>query len=142
LANYRFHFNDWNGIEANYAYTKFSQYYTPGFTAQAQANEFTVAYVNNLGRPAKAKIRPFVEAGTGLLIFSPVPAGSTTNGTRQDRAVFLFGGGVDWHIKRNISVRLGFRDLIYTAPDFAVGVQVTKAATQMPEPYAGIAFRF
>lgn len=142
LASYRYHFNNWNAVEANYDYTKFSQFYTPGYTTQARANEFSVAYVNTLGRPAEARFRPFLEAGTGELSFSPIAAGSTTSGQRQNRVAFLYGAGVDWHAKNRFSVRLGYRGLLYNAPDFVVAVQVTRALTHMAEPYAGIVFRF
>jgi outer membrane immunogenic protein len=142
LFGYRFHFNNWNAIEVNYSYTNFSQRYTPGFTTQARANELGVAYVNTLGRPADARIRPFFEVGTGGLVFSPIPAGSTTNGSLQTRPALVYGGGVDFRASDRISVRLGYRGLLYTAPDFFVNVEVTKALTQMAEPYAGVVFRF
>lgn len=144
LANYRYHFNDWSAIEVNYAYTRFTQNYFPsgGSSTQAKAQEFTLAYVNTLGTKPSARFRPFVEAGTGGLIFSPIVAGSTVSGLTQDRSVFLYGAGVDWHAMRHISLRVGYRGLIYKAPDFTVSAQVTNATTNMSEPYVGVVFRF
>jgi outer membrane immunogenic protein len=144
LANYRYHFNDWSAIEVNYDYTRFSQYYYPagGSITQANVQEFTLAYVNTLGTKPTARFRPFVEAGTGGLIFSPVAAGSTVSGLTDDRAAFLYGAGVDWRATPRISVRLGYRGLIYKAPDFAVSSQLTNAVTNMSEPYVGVAFHF
>ena len=151
LSNYRYQFNSWSAIQVNYAYTSFSQYYSPGYTSEshgddhitrASAHELTFAYVNTFGKSADVRIRPFVEAGTGVFIFSPTSKGSTVSGATQSRAVFLYGGGLDWRVTGNISVRLGYRGLIYTAPDFVVSVQTTNALTHMAEPYIGIVFHF
>ncbi|HEX4001188.1 MAG TPA: outer membrane beta-barrel protein [Candidatus Acidoferrales bacterium] len=144
LANYRYRFSRWGAIEVNYGYSRFSQHYTPAITTtQANVDELTLAYVNTLGRPANNRLGPFVEAGTGALIFSPVSAGSTVGAIRQSRAVFLFGGGIDWHAVQHISLRLGFRGLVYQAPDFLIaGQQTTNAVTTMAEPYVGVVFRF
>jgi opacity protein-like surface antigen len=100
------------------------------------------SYVSNLGFSRHARLRPFVEAGTGGLIFSPITAGTGQPGIAltQDRMVFLYGGG-DYRALHNISVRLGYRGLIYKVPDFAVGDQVTNAVTNQAEPYVGLVFR-
>jgi outer membrane immunogenic protein len=144
LANYRYHFDGWSAIEFNYSYARFTQNYFPsgGSETQANAQEFTLAYVNTLGVKRSARVKPFVEAGTGGLIFSPIAAGSTVSGLTQDRAVFLFGAGVDLHPLRRISLRLGYRGLVYKAPDFSVSTEVTNALTNMSEPYVGVVFRF
>jgi outer membrane immunogenic protein len=144
LAVYRYHFNQWSAIEVNYSYTRFSQTYSPsgGSITQANAQEFTLAYVNSLGTRPSRRIRPFVEAGTGGVIFSPVAAGSTVGGLTQDRAVLLVGAGVDWRAIRRVSLRLGYRGLVYKAPDFSVPAQVTNATTIMSEPYLGVVVRF
>lgn len=144
LADYRYQFDGWSALEFNYSYTRFTQYYFPsgGSITQSNAQEFTLAYVNTLGTPRSARLKPFVEVGTGGLIFSPVPAGSTVSGLTQDRAVFLFGAGAEYRVAPRISLRLGYRGLIYKAPDFAVPTQVTNAVTIMSEPYVGVALRF
>ena len=143
LANYRYHFNDWSAIEANYDFTRFTQYYSSGGSiTQANAEEFTLAYVNTLGVRPGARIKPFVEVGTGALVFSPVNAGSTVAGLTDGRPVFLYGVGLDYRVMHRISVRAGYRGLLYKAPDFAVSSQLTNAFTNMSEPYVGVAFRF
>lgn len=145
LADYRYHFSDWSAIELNYSYTRFTQNYsyTSGNAiTQANAQEFTLAYVSTLGKPASARIRPFVEAGTGGIVFSQVTAGSTFSGLTQDRAVFLFGAGADWHLTSLLSLRAGYRGLLYQAPDFSVPQAVTHRATILSEPYVGVVFRF
>jgi len=144
LAVYRYHFNKWSAIEVNYSYARFSQSYSPsgGSITQANAQEFTLAYVNSLGTKPSLRVRPFVEAGTGGVFFSPVAAGSTVSGLTQDRAALLIGAGADWRAFRRVSLRLGYRGLVYKAPDFSVPAQGTNATTILSEPYAGIVIRF
>jgi outer membrane immunogenic protein len=147
LLNYRHDFNNWSGLELNYAHNRFTQYYAAGGSladqTQSNVNEVTLAYVSTLGFSPRARIRPFVEAGTGGLIFSPVTAGTTTPfALTQDRMAFVYGGGVDYRLMRRFAVRVGYRGLIYKAPDFTAGDQVTNALTHEAEPYAGIVFRF
>jgi len=148
LVNYRYDFNDWSAIEVNYDYTHFSQFYgASGFTmasfvTRANVNEATLAYVFTFDKAADARYRPFVEAGTGALFFSPVPKASTVAGLTQDQAAFLYGGGMDWNVASNVSVRFGYRGLVYRAPDFVVPVQSTNAITHLAEPYVGVVVRF
>lgn len=148
LANYRYHVNDWAGFEFNYAYTRFSQNYSPvastviSSTTQANANEFSLAFVSTLGVRKSARIRPFVEAGTGALLLSPVAKGSTVSGFGDDRGAFVFGGGADFRLTPMVSFRLGYRDLIYKAADFGIPTQLTNAVTNMSEPYVGLVLHF
>ena len=144
LANYRYRFNRWSAIEINYGHSRFTHYYTPAVThTQSNADELTMAYVNTLGRPVSARFGPFVELGTGALIFSPIAVGSSVGALRQGRPVLVFGTGIDWRAVPHLSLRLGYRVLIYKAPDFLVGgQQTTNATTTMSEPYFGIVIRF
>ncbi|MFZ3216803.1 MAG: outer membrane beta-barrel protein [Candidatus Acidiferrales bacterium] len=142
LINYRYHFNRWSAIEANYGNTLFSQIYTSGSVTQARVQEATFAYQFTFGVDSEARFHPFLEAGTGALFFSPVLAGSSGGGVSQNRGTFLYGAGVTYKLVRNFSVQAGYRGLVYTAPDFALPTQVTNAKTQMAEPYVGLTYRF
>jgi len=143
LANYRYHFNDWSAVEVNYGYTRFSQYYSSGSITQANAHEATFAYQFTFGIPRDARLRPFLEAGTGALFFTgPISGGSSAGGLGQARPVFLYGGGVEYKLKGPFAAQLGYRGLVYKAPDFTVSTQLTNARTNMAEPYVGLTFRF
>jgi outer membrane immunogenic protein len=148
LVNYRYGFNTWSGLEANYDYTQFSQFYGPsGFTrasyvTKADVNEATMAYVFTPRKADDARYRPFAEAGGGALFFSPRSAGSTVGGLAQTRAAFLYGAGIDWNAANKVSVRLGYRGLVYRAADFGVSVQHTGAMANLAEPYVGVVVRF
>jgi opacity protein-like surface antigen len=142
LANYRYHFNRWSAVEANYGNTLFSQVYNTGTVTQARVQEATFAYMFTFGVERDARFRPFVEAGTGALFFSPVFAGSTGPAVSQNRPVLLYGGGVAYRLTNRFSVQAGYRGLVYTAADFSVPTQVTNAKTNLAEPYVGVSFRF
>lgn len=143
LVNYRYHFNRWSGVELNYGYTRFSQFYDSGSFTQARSQEATFAYLFTFGIPRESRFHPFAEAGAGALFFSPLAAGSNNTGvTSQNRAALLYGVGASYRLKGNLSVQAGYRGLAFTAPDFTVPNQVTNAKTQMAEPYAGLTFRF
>jgi opacity protein-like surface antigen len=143
LVNYRYHFNRWSAIEVNYAHTQFTQYYSSGSATQAAVNEATVAYQFTFGIPQESRFHPFVEAGTGAVLFStPINAGSNSGGFSQGRPTLLYGAGVAYKLVGPVSVQVGYRGLIYKAPDFAITSQFTNATTQMAEPYVGFTVRF
>lgn len=142
LVNYRYHFNRWSAVEANYGNTLFSQVYNTGTVTQARVQEATFAYMFTFGVDRDARFHPFLEAGTGALFFSPVSAGSTGPALSQNRPALLYGGGVAYRLTNRFSVQAGYRGLVYTAADFSVPTQVTNAKTNMAEPYVGVSFRF
>src|SRR5580692_7598304 len=94
LVSYRYHFNRWSAVEANYGNTLFSQFYNSGTVTQARDQEATLAYMFTFGVARDARLHPFLEAGTGALFFSPTVAGSTGPSVNQNRPVLLYGGGV------------------------------------------------
>jgi opacity protein-like surface antigen len=142
VVNYRYHFNRWSAVEANYGNTLFSQVYNSGTVTQARVQEATFAYMFTFGVDRDARFHPFLEAGTGALFFSPTVLGSTGPAVSQNRPVLLYGGGVAYRLNNHLSVQGGYRGLVYTAADFSVPTQVTNAKTNMSEPYVGVSFRF
>jgi opacity protein-like surface antigen len=142
LANYRYHFNRWSAVEVNYSHTKFSQFYNNGTVTQANVNEATFAYLFTFGISEEARLHPFVEAGTGVLFFSPIAAGTNSGSLSQDRATFLYGGGLTYKLAHKLSLQVGYRGLIYRTPDFTIATQFTNAPTHMAEPYGGLTYRF
>lgn len=142
LVNYRYHFNRWSAVEVNYGYSRFSQLYNSLYFTQAKTQEATFAYQFTFGIPSEKRLHPFVEAGAGALFFSPELAGSSGVAFNQNRATLLYGAGATYKLRGNLNLQVGYRGLVYTAPDFAVPPQVTNARTHMAEPYVGLTFRF
>ena len=148
LINYRYHFNGSSAIETSYAHTRFTQFYTPASSTTyssaitSNLDEATLAYVYTFRKPAGRRYKPFLEAGTGALIFRPTGQTFTVGELTQDRSTLLYGGGVDWKVSERLSLRLGYRGFVYKAPDFALAIQVTNELTHMAEPYVGVVYRF
>jgi hypothetical protein len=49
---------------------------------------------------------------------------------------------VTYKMLGQLAVQLGYRGLIYKAPDFTVPSQLTNATSHMAEPYVGLTYRF
>lgn len=140
LANYRFFFNRYNGIEANYAYTSNTQNFGAGGSVagvNTDSHELSAAYVLRL--PHKV-ISPFVLAGAGGLIFDPQNfAGATT----QARAAFVYGAGADINLSKHLFLRAEYRGLVYNTPTYGLaGLAGTDRITHEAEPSVGFGWRF
>jgi opacity protein-like surface antigen len=140
LANYRFFFNRYNGIEADYAYTSNTQNFGAGGSLagiNTNAHELSAAYVLRL--PHKV-ISPFMLAGAGGLIFDPKNfAGAST----QARAAFVYGAGADINVSKHLFMRAEYRGLVYNTPTFGfAGLAGTDRVTHDAEPSVGFGWRF
>jgi opacity protein-like surface antigen len=150
LATYRHALKQRHALELNYAFTRNSQNYTVTDLSGNQSlnsirssvHEATADYVFT---PRKsARLSPFLLAGGGALIFSPVSnSNSTASGaTTEAKGVFLYGGGVDYKLLHNIALRLQYRGLLYQAPDFNIFGYSTSSWQHTAEPSAGVVYRF
>ena len=119
LVGYRYHFNDWFAAEANYGYGRNTQGYlnTSGFSRiQSNVHEATAAFV--VTPPITvAKLKPFLLAGSGALVFDPRnDTGTSIAGAqRQAKAAFLYGGGADYNLTHHLALRAEYRGLVYKA---------------------------
>jgi hypothetical protein len=85
-AGYRFHLNASSALEGRYGFSRNSQKYTIGGTVSsipAYLSEISGSYIYNFAK--SRSIRPFLEGGGGLLLFSPgnygggaTPSGAST----------------------------------------------------------------
>src|SRR5580692_6882230 len=100
LLNYRFHINRWLAAEASYGYDRNTQQnFTPSgnFGIQSNIHEATGALVVNV--PVYVlRLRPYVLAGAGALVFDPTNnnGGFASVAQSQARPAFVYGGGVDY----------------------------------------------
>src|SRR4030095_11839315 len=115
LTGYRFYFNHWLGADASYGYARNTQNNTTSdgaFNVHSNIHQTTGALV--LGVPvSSARLRPYGLAGGGVLTFDPsADLGAFVSGaSTQNKAVFLYGGGVDFRISSVISLRAEYRGL-------------------------------
>ena len=146
LVNYRFHINGWLAAEANYGYARDTQQnFTPArnFGIQSNVHQATGALVVNI--PVYThRMRPYVLAGTGALVFSPTNAagGFVLGAQRQARPAFVYGGGVDYKLVQHVALRLEYRGFVYDRPDFGIAALPSNVTTHTAEPSAGIVFHF
>ena len=94
LVNYRFHINGWLAAEASYGYDRNTQQnFTPSgnFGVQTNVHQATGALVANLP-VSVARMRPYVLAGAGALVFDPTGnnTGIRFRGAERRRARHLF----------------------------------------------------
>jgi hypothetical protein len=111
--------------------------------AQATARELTLGYV---AHPIKLPfgVNPYVGAGGGTMHFIPTPAGGQGL-PFQYRAVYYYNLGVEDSFTGSAShlgVRLGFRQLIYLAPDFGQNYLTINRRAITSEPSFGFFLRF
>ena len=146
LVNYRFYFNGWLAAEASYGYDRLTQQnFTPSgsFGIQSNVHQATGALVVDLPVYV-ARMRPYLLAGAGALVFDPTrkTGGFVSGAERQAKPAFVYGGGVDYKIVRNVAVRLEYRGFVYNRPDFGIAALNSNVTTHTAQPSAGIVFHF
>jgi hypothetical protein len=136
------------GYEFNFSNTRYTQNYTftppliPNLlrSAQAGVHEITLGYVAHT--PKIFGVQPYLGAGGGTIQFKPTPNGGEGL-PFQYRAVYYYNFGVeDTFPSSNFGVRLGFRQLIYLAPDFQTNYLTITRRTRSSEPTFGFFLRF
>jgi opacity protein-like surface antigen len=146
LVNYRFHITGWLAAEASYGYERNTQQnFTPtgNFGIQANVHQATGALVAELPISV-ARMRPYVLAGGGALVFDPTGnSGGFVSGAQwQARPAFVYGGGVDYRLMRHVALRLEYRGFVYDRPDFGIAGLSSNVVTHTAQPSAGLVFHF
>ena len=146
LVNYRFHFNSWLAAEASYGYQRNTQQnFTPGgeFGIQTNVHQATGALVVNLPFSV-ARMKPYVLAGAGALVFDPTgnQGGIVPGVQEQARPAFVYGGGVDYRLVRHVALRLEYRGFVYNRPDFGLAALSSNVTTHTAQPSAGVVVNF
>jgi outer membrane immunogenic protein len=140
LASYRFFFNNYSGVEANYGYSSGTQNFgLPGgkFGLDSRSHEISAAYVF---RYPLRRLTPFVLAGAGGLIFDPKDFRGVST---QSRAAFVYGGGADFRVTKHFFARAEYRGFVYNSPTYDLpGLAGTDRITHRAEPSLGFGYRF
>ncbi len=146
LLGYRYHFNSWEALEAEFGYTQNGQrYYTPATAGGASgaayainSRMFDVDANEVITTPSLLGIfQPFVLAGGGMLGF--VPRANPYGANNQWRPMFDYGAGLDFHIF-HLGARLEYRGLIFKVPDFGLAALNTNKFTHIASPSLGLVF--
>ncbi len=152
LLSYRYLVTPHSALELNYSFAQYTNYYNingqavssngggPLFNpVKTRQQELTAAYVFGL---TFKRYNPFVEAGVGGLVFTPIQEGSATLDAKQGTNIGgLFGGGLAYEISPSFDVRVQYRGIFIKAPSF-----VPRFSTNRYEvinmPAIGVAYHF
>ncbi|MBS1813997.1 MAG: outer membrane beta-barrel protein [Acidobacteria bacterium] len=159
LATFHHQIRPFVGYNVNFGYTRATENYqhqngiTNSSTGVTTGDYARGSIPNNLYEISSAyvwkrpqlttRFQPFVQAGGGVLIFSPTEA--PFKGHASYRAAFLFGAGVDYRLSNHLGMRLEYRGLTYKYPDFGAvisTVPVSKAMTVLSLPSISFTYRF
>lgn len=136
------------GYEFNFGSSRSTQNYTftPPLTssilrsAQTGVRELTLGYVAHT--PKLFGVQPYLGAGGGTIRFKPTPGGGEGL-PFQYRAAYYYNFGVEDNFPAShFGVRLGFRQLIYLAPDFQQNYLTITRRTRTSEPTFSFFLRF
>jgi opacity protein-like surface antigen len=145
LGTYRYHFGPNVSAEFAYGFARNTQKYllsSEAFRIQSQVHQVTLGLVVNVAHPKK--FTPYFLVGGGIVLF--VPSGNQLNNISgaqtQGKGAFVYGGGINYPLQRNFSLRLEYRGLLYGPPNFGFGGLSTNSVTHSAEPSIGVSYRF
>lgn len=159
LATLRYIVKPYVGFEFNFGNLRYTQNYTfttttaptpstplpaPNYLpggVQTGARELTLGYVAHL-KYHPFGITPYLGAGGGTIAFHPTPGGGQGL-PFQYRAAYYYNLGLEDNFPgSNFGMRVGFRQLIYLAPDFQQNYLTITRRTRTSEPIVGFFLRF
>jgi opacity protein-like surface antigen len=145
LLSYRFMLTPRSAVEVNYSFAQDSEKYATSFEPYARIHsrmqEATGAYVFGL---TFKRYNPFLEAGVGTLIFTPIlDNGTNLLGTKSTKGVAgLFGGGLAYELSPSFDIRAEYRGYITKTPSFGEGNFSTNRYEVISMPTIGVAYHF
>jgi outer membrane immunogenic protein len=148
VASVAMHTSSATALQVNFGHNDNSQNYLMGgadYRVKTTITEFSGAFVVTPIRTDRYRV--FVFGGGAGLVFNP---NSTLidetpqfiGATRQTRVGILYGGGVDYGLITHLSLRLQYRGLFYSPPDFKVANLFTGGHGHMAEAAIGLNFNF
>jgi len=145
LGSYRYMLTPRSALEMNYSFVQYNSHYStsflPNVDVHTRQQEITGAYVYNLNF---RNFNPFVEAGVGGLVFTPIHDFSTNNlDTKQNIGIGgLFGGGIAYELSPSWDIRAQYRGFVVKAPDFGLTQFKTNRWEVISMPSIGMAYHF
>ncbi len=147
LGSYRYLLTPRSGLELNYGWAQNSLVFNafsagiPTARIHTRQQEISAAYVYS--RNYK-RYNPFVEAGIGGMIFTPIlDSGTQVRDTRQTVSVGgLFGAGVAYEISPSFDIRAEYRGFVLKAPGFGVSAFNSNRYYVISTPSIGVAYHF
>ena len=129
------------GAEFNGSYIRYTEgFNVPPYQIQTQANEFTFGYLVTPPYTIFAT-KPYASVGGGLIRFAPTRGGGE-GAPSEGRGAVYYNLGVQHDFYANFGVRVGFRQVFYTAPDYFQNYLTINKRTLTSEPVIGFYLRF
>ena len=144
LGSYRFLLTPRSGLEFNYSFAQNTKYFLINNSptenpVHSRQQEFSAAYVFGL---SFKNYNPFVEAGPGALIFTPILQGSYSIDVKQKTNVGGFAGaGLAYELSPSFDLRVEYRGFLVRAPNFSSAL-TTNRYEWLSMPAVGIAYHF
>ena len=144
LVSYRYLLTPRSGLEVNYQYAQQVQHFTNptnSVLVHDRFQEVSGAYVYSF---TFRNFNPFLEAGIGGFIYSPIDDQKTTlqGLSRNTNVGGLYGGGIAYEISPSFDIRAEYRGLIYKTPTFGQTNFSTGRYFNVSDPVIGIAYHF
>jgi outer membrane immunogenic protein len=147
LLSYRYMLTPRSGLELNYQYAQNVSHPLTNLDPAAQIHtrdqEISAAYVYNF---TWKHFNPFLEAGIGGFIFSPIDDSKTTvqSVKKNTNIGGLYGAGIAYELSPSFDIRAEYRGIIMKAPNFswANGNANTEKYYNVYSPVIGIAYHF
>lgn len=130
------------GAEFNGGYSRYTENFNVNPLAiQTQADEFSLGYLVTPPYTVFG-VRPYASAGLGGIRFAPTRGGGEGAPTQGRFAIYYHLGVQKDIIPDVFGIRVGFRQLFYTAPDFFQNYITINKRTTTSEPMIGFYVRF
>ena len=147
LVSYRYMVTPRSALEANYSFTQLSEKFVTSNLINARVHtriqEVSAAYVYSRNY---RNFSPFLEAGPGALLFSPLDdAGTNLFSLKRNTNIGgLFGGGVAYELSPSFDIRAQYRGFVVKTPDFGYGNADLKTGRYevISTPSIGVAYHF
>ncbi|HMH12842.1 MAG TPA: outer membrane beta-barrel protein [Edaphobacter sp.] len=145
LGSYRYMLTPRSALELNYGFAQNSIAYRTSFVPNARIHtrqqEISGAYVYNMNF---RNFNPFLEAGVGAMLFSPIRDSRTTqlDAKRNTNIGALFGGGIAYELSPSFDIRVQYRGFVVKAPDFGNTDFKTNRYQVISMPALGVAYHF
>jgi opacity protein-like surface antigen len=120
----QYNINDWVGVAADVSGNYGTRVTVSGFTGIPGGNSYTFL-VGPVVQQSAGKLRPFAHLLFGFnrldtdLVNAVLLPGTTPTNSTNTAFAMAFGGGVDWQVGKNVSLRLGQLDYLLTSHDFS-----------------------
>jgi len=145
LLSYRYMLTPRSAVEVNYSFAQDQQKYVTSFQpfprVHSRQQEISFAYVYS---QTFKRFNPFIEAGIGSMIFTPVLDNKTTLlGTKGSKNFGALGGaGLAYELSPSFDIRLEYRVFVTKTPSFGETSYVTNRYEGISIPSVGVAYHF